>query len=172
MRSLSLRTGHQRQRQRPQRTRQAAQAQPHGAAVRAGVDHPAQLGVAQRAAEGGLPIRLLDAHDLLVHSLVHPDTSRSLTRLRMPSRRTAAKRRRHAAGVISLTRPAEPACDRVPFRPTTEGSLPTMTTRRISYKILGFILLLLCLPLDINTSLGLTIAMTLALVGLILIFST
>jgi hypothetical protein len=44
-----------------------------------------------------------------------------------------------------------------------------MTTRRIGFKILGVLLLLACLPLDINHSLGLTIAMTLATVGIMLI---
>jgi hypothetical protein len=47
-----------------------------------------------------------------------------------------------------------------------------MTTRRIGLKVLGVVLLLACLPLDINTSLGLTIAMGLATVGMILILST
>jgi hypothetical protein len=47
-----------------------------------------------------------------------------------------------------------------------------MTTRRIGYKILGLLLMLACFPLDINGSLGLTIAMGLATVGSILIFST
>jgi hypothetical protein len=46
-----------------------------------------------------------------------------------------------------------------------------MTTRRIGLKILGLVLLLACFPLDINTSLGLTIAMGLSTVAAILLFS-
>ena len=44
-----------------------------------------------------------------------------------------------------------------------------MTTRRIGIKVLGVLLLLACFPLDINTSLGLTIAMGLATVGVMLL---
>jgi hypothetical protein len=47
-----------------------------------------------------------------------------------------------------------------------------MTTRRIGLKILGLVLILACFPLDINTSLGLTIAMALSTVAMILLFST
>ena len=61
--------------------------------------------------------------------------------------------------------------ERVPLRPKTEAHLRTMTTRRIGLKILGVVLLLACLPLDINTSLGLTIAMSLTTVAMILLIS-
>jgi hypothetical protein len=47
-----------------------------------------------------------------------------------------------------------------------------MTSRRIGLKVLGVVLLLACLPLDINTSLGLTIAIGLATVAMILLLST
>ena len=47
-----------------------------------------------------------------------------------------------------------------------------MTTRRIGLKVLGLVLLLASFPLDINTSLGLTIAMGHATVGIILLLST
>jgi hypothetical protein len=47
-----------------------------------------------------------------------------------------------------------------------------MTTRRIGMKVLGIVLLLACFPLDINTSPGLTLAMGLATVAVILLFST
>jgi hypothetical protein len=49
--------------------------------------------------------------------------------------------------------------------------VPTMTRRRIGYKVLGVLLLLACLPLDINTSLGLTIAMTLTTVAMVLLLT-
>jgi hypothetical protein len=44
-----------------------------------------------------------------------------------------------------------------------------MTSRRIGLKLLGVVLLLACLPLDINGSVGLTLACGLATVGIILI---
>jgi hypothetical protein len=47
-----------------------------------------------------------------------------------------------------------------------------MTRRRIGLKVLGVVLLLACLPLDINSSLGLTIAIGLATVAMILLLST
>ena len=50
--------------------------------------------------------------------------------------------------------------------------MPTMTSRRIGLKLLGLVLLLACFPLDINGSLGLTIAIALATVGVILLVST
>ena len=49
--------------------------------------------------------------------------------------------------------------------------MATMTSRRITYKVLGVLLLLACMPLDINTSLGLTIAMTLATVACVFLFT-
>ena len=47
-----------------------------------------------------------------------------------------------------------------------------MTTRRLGLKALGVLLILACLPLDINTSLGLTIAMGLATVAMMLLLHT
>ena len=46
-----------------------------------------------------------------------------------------------------------------------------MTSRRIGLKVLGVVLLLACLPLDTNGSLGLTIAIGLATVGCILLMT-
>ena len=46
-----------------------------------------------------------------------------------------------------------------------------MTSRRIGLKVLGVVMLLACLPLDTNGSLGLTLAIGLATVGCILIMT-